>query len=1110
MMKPLLPTLTLGFCAGLVLMSRLAAQSIPNPGFESDAYANWPGYAAGNGGAITGWTFSNPERVGLNPAGGSSPFGDNGTLPEGLQSAFLQSAAGGADLSTTISGLTPGTAYRLRFRANARAEQQPLLAVQVNGAPVALSVNFASPVAGPATITSVNSAHPYHFIECGFTAAGATAALTLRNDAAGDHTLCVDDFKIGPASEPLETALVASRWTNDADSGVEGQYRYTHARTFGGAATNATVNGVLFTPSFGGNPGALNHFSSTGFASNFGPQNRNIADGSNAVAQSFMYGGPNTSITLSGLKPSTTYVATIYGVGWEPGQRSADFTGSAGGGTHNVNIDAYGPANGVVVRYRYTTDATGSPVLIDYPQAAGSGSWHTAALSNRETVPGTTPNRWTVDAWNDDATSGVNDGATYRYTHAYNFNSAASTVINGINFVGVPGGNPSGADFATSGFAAAFSNDANNVTGGSRAMANDFLYNGYPGSLTLSGLTPGEEYVLTLFSVGWEDSGRFLSFSEYSQPSDNPAPIVDQDTFLNNNGIRINYTYRAPASGSVTVLSSPLVNASFHLYGFANRRTIPERDLAVTVQPQPVFITALGTTATFSASASGNPPIAFEWRRNGVPIPGKSGTTNLTATLTIENISAADAGDYSCAFTGSGQGTVVTENARLHLITDAVAGLFDTAVGAGGEVIADGGSDPHYTLFTNPDGAADVPATVHDSLVFPIVAGPWLANTDRSKWIAPQLNTVGSQGDPTDAGAGPGVYVYRTTFDLTGFDLATVRISGSWATDNEGVGIFVNGTATGLKNAAQFAGLTPFVITKANGDFRTGANVLEFHVRNASPGYTGLRVEGLAGFGTIAPGTVPFIAAQPADTTVTWGSGSSLLVSASGSATLTYQWTRNGQNIAGANGSRLLLPANDPTIAGTYQVTISNSSGSIASRSAVVTLADAPIFPGSLGIAAAPGSSSSIKVSSITGAATGGSGPITLIAVQSGLTAAGGSVAIVGDSVIYTPAAGFTGADSFTYILGDNIQSSTGTVAVAVGTGFSTAASIVGFTREGAGQRVVASGLPGTRYQLQWSASLTSWTDLGSPQLCPDSGVLSVLDPGPLPASRFYRSVQLP
>jgi hypothetical protein len=56
----------------------------------------------------------------------------------------------------------------------------------------------------------------------------------------------------------------------------------------------------------------------------------------------------------------------------------------------------------------------------------------------------------------------------------------------------------------------------------------------------------------------------------------------------------------------------------------------------------------------------------------------------------------------------------------------------------------------------------------------------------------------------------------------------------------------------------------------------------------------------------------------------------------------------------------------------------------------------------------------------------------------------------------------------------------------------------------------VASGLPGTRYQIQWSASLTSWTDLGSPQLAPASGVLSVLDPGPLPASRFYRSVQLP
>ena len=37
-----------------------------------------------------------------------------------------------------------------------------------------------------------------------------------------------------------------------------------------------------------------------------------------------------------------------------------------------------------------------------------------------------------------------------------------------------------------------------------------------------------------------------------------------------------------------------------------------------------------------------------------------------------------------------------------------------------------------------------------------------------------------------------GEYVYRTTFDLTGFDPATVSVSGMWAADDAG-GIRLNG-----------------------------------------------------------------------------------------------------------------------------------------------------------------------------------------------------------------------------------------------------------------------------------------------------------------------------
>ena len=50
---------------------------------------------------------------------------------------------------------------------------------------------------------------------------------------------------------------------------------------------------------------------------------------------------------------------------------------------------------------------------------------------------------------------------------------------------------------------------------------------------------------------------------------------------------------------------------------------------------------------------------------------------------------------------------------------------------------------------------------------------PWMAANAAN--AAGVLNSV---GNPSDAGAGDGVYVYRASLDLTGFDLANTVISG--------------------------------------------------------------------------------------------------------------------------------------------------------------------------------------------------------------------------------------------------------------------------------------------------------------------------------------------
>ncbi len=81
---------------------------------------------------------------------------------------------------------------------------------------------------------------------------------------------------------------------------------------------------------------------------------------------------------------------------------------------------------------------------------------------------------------------------------------------------------------------------------------------------------------------------------------------------------------------------------------------------------------------------------------------------------------------------------------------------------------------------------------------------------------------------------------------MTGFNPATARLAGRWATDNRGVDILINGLSTGQVNDNPFTALTPFEITSG---FVAGINRLTFVVNNGGPGYpaaiepTGLRAE---------------------------------------------------------------------------------------------------------------------------------------------------------------------------------------------------------------------------------------------------------------------------
>jgi hypothetical protein len=108
------------------------------------------------------------------------------------------------------------------------------------------------------------------------------------------------------------------------------------------------------------------------------------------------------------------------------------------------------------------------------------------------------------------------------------------------------------------------------------------------------------------------------------------------------------------------------------------------------------------------------------------------------------------------------------------------------------------------------------------------------------------------------------------------------------------------------------------------------------------------------------PGEVisPTIVTHPQSQTVNAGAPASFFVMASGTAPLSYQWRKNGTNVAGATAATNSIAAAQSTAAGSYTVVVTNAAGSITSAVATLTV--------------------NIVPPQITGIISAGSGTVTL------------------------------------------------------------------------------------------------------------------------------------
>lgn len=202
---------------------------------------------------------------------------------------------------------------------------------------------------------------------------------------------------------------------------------------------------------------------------------------------------------------------------------------------------------------------------------------------------------WSGASWTDDSNSGISAGKVY--THKVNFHAsqAASTYVNGVLFEN--DSDRTGSNWVLNGAGGA-AGGSHHVTGDGGALVTN-MFHGQGASLTLTGLTPGVDYVLTKYTRGWGDpGGREVNITT---SVDGRTTMLDGNIDGDGNGRLFMYAYTAPASGELTLTFAPLVsNDTWHHYAFSN-----ELAAAAYVDPTPL------------PGASVNSDVQLSWVLNG-------------------------------------------------------------------------------------------------------------------------------------------------------------------------------------------------------------------------------------------------------------------------------------------------------------------------------------------------------------------------------------------------------------------------------------------------------------------------------------------------------------
>jgi hypothetical protein len=353
---------------------------------------------------------------------------------------------------------------------------------------------------------------------------------------------------------------------------------------------------------------------------------------------------------------------------------------------------------------------------------------------------------------------------------------------------------------------------------------------------------------------------------------------------------------------------------------------------SITAQPQSRTVNA-GGTAAFSVTVSGTAPLNLQWYFNGAILSGKT-----TATLTISNVTTANAGAYTVKVTNA-VGEITSAAATLTVNTS-TSGTPPSITAQPQSRTVNEGSTATFTVFAS--GTAPLSYQWYFN-------GVLFSGKNTSTLIISKATTAhagiytvkvkNSAGEITSAAAS---LVVNTT--STGLIAPSITVQPQSQTVNEGNTVVFSVSSTGTTplsyqwyfNGAALPGKNAAMLIVSNASaVNEGAYTVK--IANAAGEVTSEEATLALSTTSVNP-TVPNITTQPQSQTANVSSTVLFNVSATGAAPLSYQWYFNGAVLSGKTAATLTLANVTAANAGVYTVKISNAAGEVESEPATLTV----------------------------------------------------------------------------------------------------------------------------------------------------------------------------